>query len=51
MVIHNGIDHIKLSQKKLAFNIIKNNNPLHAITLARLDKQKDLATCILAFSN
>lgn len=44
-VIHNGIDHSKFHTSRT-----EAPRPLTAITLSRLDKQKDLFTCIQAFA-
>lgn len=44
-VIHNGIEHAKFK-----ITTPTNRTPLKAISISRLDKQKDLFTCIKAFA-
>lgn len=44
-VIHNGIEHTKFT-----ITTPTNRTPLKAISISRLDKQKDLYTCIQAFA-
>jgi glycosyltransferase involved in cell wall biosynthesis len=50
-VIHNGVDYKQLSQLKSDSSTRTSNNTLQVMTVARLDKQKDLATCIRAFAH